>query len=463
MNAQASIIDGSFKRALENILTRVFVSQDVRLPNKLAVALSGGLDSSVMLALANDYAKAHGMTLYAFHVHHGVSANADAWRDHCQQACEIGDVRFSFAHVKIDANDPRGFEAAAREERYCALGRMCAKYQIPLLLTAHHQDDQAETLCLQLLRGSGLAGLSAMPDITQAANLLANPHVTLARPLLDISRRELEQYVREKNIAHIDDESNDDLSHPRNALRKAICPEIEKYFPEFQSRIARSAQHIQTAQHLLQELAEQDYAQCHVAEHLNITVLRHLSQARIDNLLRYWLGKHGLRMPATAWLEEARTQLLHAREDAQICLLHDGIEIRRFQKHIRIVRPTPPRKDAQAMQFQWREETYIDFPEFGGTLHFDLAEQGVDEQWLKAQSLTLAPYRGTGRLKLVENRPTRTLKEHFQELGVPAWERTHLPVVYVGKQLFYAPKIGCDCRVAASQKKRGGVVLRWGN
>ena len=188
----------------------------------IAIALSGGLDSSALLHLAHAWSREEGVSLHAFHVHHGLSANADAWLAHCETLCASMNVPFEAARVSIEINPKTGTEEAARKRRYAALGALCAQHGVRLLLTAHHQDDQAETVLLQLLRGSGTAGLSGMDGANSAPELLANPDLVMARPLLPVSRKQLESYVAKHGIAHIHDESNDDARFARNALRHQV-------------------------------------------------------------------------------------------------------------------------------------------------------------------------------------------------------------------------------------------------
>lgn len=448
-----------FERALDKILGRVFISLPDSIDRSLAVAYSGGLDSSVLLHLAYDYAKRRNLKLFAFHVHHGLSPNADTWLAHCQGECGKLNIDFDARWVQVDRKDANGLEAAARAARYAALGAMCATHQVPLLLTAHHLDDQAETVLLQMLRGAGLPGLSGMDQLSVAPDLLGTSGVQIARPLLTVSRANLQEMVVSDGIMHIEDESNTDLRHPRNALRHQVWPLLHDYFPAFQQSIARGAQHVQSAQRLLSELARQDLDVCQQNGKLNTDYIQSLSHDRIDNLLRHWLVSHGLRMPTTSWLHEARSQLLDARVDAQVQMTHEGVDIRRYRNWIMLVQVV---KESEAIPhiFQWHGEPQITFPAFGGALYFEKAEGGISAEWLRQQSLRIEYHQGGGRLKLAPNRPTRSLKDHFQAGAVPAWERRRLPVVYAEKTMVFAAGIGQDCRIQSSETQRN-IQLRW--
>ncbi len=465
---------------------------------KLAVAYSGGLDSSVLLRLAHAWAKENNATLYAFHVHHGISANADAWEAHCAGQCAALGVAFGARRIVLQGAKQSGVEAAARKQRYAALGALCREHGVELLLTAHHLDDQAETVLLQLLRGSGTAGLSGMDRSNSAADLLQNDRLLLARPLLAASRRQLEAFQQAHAVPHIDDESNADPRYARNALRHLVMPALAQHFPGFQERFARSAQHAQSAQRLLDELADQDLAAAlahdvlagapvaHAESRasaapalpaansggtLSVAYLRTLSMDRNCNLLRRWFHQRGLSMPSTAWLHETLEQLLGARHDANLCVTHPECEVRRHRGRL-VLAPRRPElaglredksDDAPEQGFRWQGEATLEFPDYGGVLHVEEAaagQGGLAAGWLLAQALTIGFRNGGETLKPAPNRPTRALKRHYQALGVPAWERERLPVVKCGGQLLFAAGIGMDCHhLQVEGGKR--VIFRW--
>lgn len=454
-NRTASPVD-AFERALKEIQARVFVSA----PPAIAVAYSGGLDSSALLRLAHGHARAHGITLFAFHIHHGLSPHADAWLAHCERECKSAGIAFDARRVSVQAGD--SVEQSARIQRYAALGELCDAHGVPLLLTAHHQDDQAETILLQLLRGSGVAGLCGMEACNRAPGLLKTEDVVIARPLLGVPRATLEAFVAESSIAHIDDESNADLRYARNALRHDVMQPLTRHFPGFAERLGRSASHAQAAQRLLDQLAAQDLATCADGECLSLAAMSALDSDRVDNLFRYWLAVNGVRMPSTAWLAEMRQQLSCADDDAQVRVTHPDCEIRRYQGRAYIT-PRLDRQDADSdspVLFRWNGEACIDFAAFKGRLFFERAGegQGIDAAWLQAQDLKLHGRRGGERLKAAPDRPTRSLKHHYQALRIPAWERPFLPLLSTKQgRLVFAAGIGMNWRDLPS----GEVVLRW--
>jgi tRNA(Ile)-lysidine synthase len=466
----AAVVE-AFERALGEILTRVCVSTEDRCApanhesqspaNALAIAYSGGLDSSALLYLAHRYAVERGIPLFAFHVHHGISPNADQWLAHCKDECARLGIVFDSRLIKLPANGKTGVEEAARLRRYAALGEMCRIHRVGLLLTAHHEDDQAETVLLQLLRGSGVAGLSGMDAVNTAPDLLGDDRLLMARPLLSVSRVALAHFVSRNGIAYVEDESNVDPRYARNALRHQVMPVLAQAFPGFQGRFVRTARHAQSAQRMLVELAAQDLAMCADGKCLDIDRLKKLSSDRIDNVLRYWFGSHGVRMPSTSWLSEMRTQLLDAKEDAQVCVTHADCEIRRHRNRVYLTpRLDDDPSDVMPITFRWQGEDEIHFPAYHGALVFEQAELGIDSEWLRQHDLQIHYRQGGERLKPALNRPTKSLKYHYQALNIPAWERERLPLVSHGEQLLFAAGIGMDCHCLASPSL-GAIQLKW--
>lgn len=442
-------------------------------PSSIAIACSGGLDSMVLLDLAAAWCRTQGIALHVLHVHHGLSPNADAWLAHVEAAASALGAGFDARRIVL-APAGSGVEANARKLRYRALGEMCQAHGATVLLTAHHLDDQAETVLLQLLRGSGPAGLSGMDAANAAPELLGNPELVMARPLLGLGRAALEAHARGAGLAWVEDESNGDLRYARNALRHTVMPALAEAFPGFQERFARSAAHAQSAQRLLGELAQADLAASLVDGAIDCARLRTMSRERACNMLRHWFAVQGLAMPSTAWLVEMHAQLVEARDDAQLLVTHPACHVRRHRDRLHLTPKLPvlagmrdpddegvierPRES-----FAWRGEAQLVFPAYGGVLHFEAADTGFDADWLQAQQLVIDFRQGGERLKLAPNRPTRGLKAHYQAAGVPAWERGRLPIVLVAGSapgLLFAAGLGMDCRRFGAAPARL-VALRW--
>jgi tRNA(Ile)-lysidine synthase len=455
--SDASSLATAFERALADIAARVAISGAGA---RMGVAFSGGLDSSVLLQLATVYAREHHLALTAFHVHHGLSPNADAWLAHCEQAAAACGVPLISRQVEVSADSGRGIEEAARIARYQALGDMCRESGCRLLLTAHHQDDQAETVLLQLMRGAGLPGLSGMAAF-QTRHELTGDDVSLARPLLGVSRQALETACDELSLTHITDESNGDSRYRRNALRSTVSPVLEQHFPGFAALVARSAGHVQAAQALLQDLAEIDLASCRAtdwAAPLHVPALQALSPQRADNLLRHWLYQNRVQLPSTSRLEEIRSQMLRAASDMHPFFDFGPMTLRRIGNRLELhPRLGPPPESP--VELHWHGETTLPVPAWRGTLLFEPTDgPGLAADALTRHALVLHPRVGQERLKLAANRPSRSLKSLYQEAEIAPWRRLWSPLLYLNGELVFAAGLGIDVRHAVMGQ---GVMLRW--
>ena len=283
--------------------------------SSILIGLSGGVDSVVLLHLLHKLAPRYSWQLSALHVHHGISPNADVWSDFCADICASLHISLHIERVDIAPLREHGIEAAARKLRHAAFARQPCDF----VALAHHADDQAETLLLQLLRGAGVRGASAMPLLSRRSG---SPD--LLRPLLYCPRKEILSYAAAHQLRWIEDESNADDNYPRNFLRHRVLPLLSERFPAYRDTLARSAQHFAEASSLLDELAQQDATQTIEGETLAVAALQALSPARAKNLLRYFLHSLGAPMPQTVRLDDMLRQLCGAREDATVCITYGG-------------------------------------------------------------------------------------------------------------------------------------------
>jgi tRNA(Ile)-lysidine synthase len=270
---------------------------------RLAVGLSGGCDSVVLLHIVTHLAGRG--PLRAIHVHHGLSANADAWSAFCAEFCAGLGVDLDVSRVVVDRSGGEGIEAAARVARYQAF----ADLDVDGLLLGHHRGDQAETLLFNLLRGTGVVGAAAIPVERRQGGL------PILRPLLDVSREEIEAYARAHRLRWIDDESNADTALSRNFLRHEVFPLLAERFPGVERNLAQAALYFGEAAELLDQLGATDWQAVADGEALPLAALREMAPARLRNLLRWRLRHLGWRAPAAARLEEFSRQLQHAAAD----------------------------------------------------------------------------------------------------------------------------------------------------
>jgi tRNA(Ile)-lysidine synthase len=411
------------------------------------VALSGGRDSVALLdalAAAKD-PRMRG----AAHVHHGLSPNADAWAAFCERLCRERGVALTVHRVDVPRAPQSSLESEARRVRYAALAEDARARGATVVALAHHRDDQAETLLLQLLRGAGPRGLEAMPRMRADAR-----GGRWWRPLLDVSRAEIDAYVAQHALAWVDDESNATDHHLRNALRRTVMPALSAVSANPGVTLARAAALQAEAAMLADELAAIDARDAYDGASLSQAALAALADHRARNLLRWFLRAHGLPAPSSARLSAMHAQLRGARGDAMTRLAHAGIEIGVHGGRIHVHAPAPA-----PYELAWDGACDVELAH--GVLRAVHADgQGIDAQRARGTALRIRSRRGGERFKVAANRPRRALKSILQDAGVPPWQRQSLPLVTSGSDVIAVPGIGVDPAWQASGGARG-VVLTW--
>jgi len=418
-----------------NLTERVAAQIAPLLPahSSILIGLSGGVDSVVLLHLLHKLSTRFSWQLSALHVHHGISPNADAWSDFCADLCARLHISLHIERVDIAPLREHGIEAAARKLRHAAF----AEQSCDFVAVAHHADDQAETLLLQLLRGAGVRGASAMPQYTERAD-----SVPLIRPLLHCSRQEILAYAAAHQLHWIEDESNADDIYPRNFLRHRVLPLLSEKFPAYRDTLARSAQHFAEASKLLDELALQDGVQAIHADTLDVAALQALSQTRAKNLLRYFLHSCGAPMPQALQLDDMLHQLCSARQDAAVCISYSDWQVRRYRGKVYALHALG--EFDPNIVLPWHGEAELKWPALNTRLRFD-RKQDADGKVLRSTSISLAKLQrapvtlrvrhGGEALRPHPAAATRTLKNLLQEHLVPPWQRDRLPLLYCGEEL----------------------------
>ena len=417
---------------------------------RLCVGLSGGVDSVVLLDILHTLAPCHGWRLSAIHVNHQLSPHANEWVRFCKRLCRERGVPLRVVKVNVAHGD--SIEAAARAARYAAYRAQAAEN----VVLAQHQDDQAETVLLQLLRGAGVKGLAAMPLVRDDAVRLG---LRLLRPLLGFTRAEIEQYAAARALSWVEDESNDDPYYLRNFLRIEIMPRLEARAPDYRKTLSRAAGHMAEAAQLLDTLAEADGAGALMGGTLAVASLQKLPAARARNLLRYFLALHHVSMPDARRLDEALRQVITAKIDARVCIGLGEHELRRFSGALYVA----PVQCSIAKYFsrRWCEERRLAIPELQAELEMRRKRgAGIDLEKLLAKPVTLCLRRGGEKLQPDAVRPRRQVKDLFQEQGVPPWRRERLPYLWSGERLVWVAGLGIDCAFHAAAG-RAGVIPRW--
>ncbi|MEG3767636.1 tRNA lysidine(34) synthetase TilS [Alteromonas sp. 14N.309.X.WAT.G.H12] len=382
---------------------RGLLSQLETPPATLVVGFSGGVDSTVLLhaAVLTSPLPVHGV-----YIHHGLSTNADEWQAHCQRYCQQHQIPFHAIHVDVVDQARKSLEEQARNARYAALTAYCQQHQGALLL-GQHQDDQLETLLLTLKRGSGPLGLAAMTEISYRG------HIAVLRPLLSLSRRQIEQTALAHDLNWIFDESNLDPRFDRNFLRNDIIPLLKKRWPHIASTAARSCDLLQEQNAMLQDVIEERYTLAAGPNHtLLVKPLLALKRRWQRAVCRHWLAKDSLAMPSQAQLDEI-LRCLHAREDAQPLVQVGDYAVRRFAGALYVCQPLAPATEAILVPHQKHHLPwwYTDFI---------IQQSGA---W------RAVPFTSLSKVYSVKNRVSKTPRKWLKEWHVPPWERDNVPLL----------------------------------
>jgi tRNA(Ile)-lysidine synthase len=405
----------------------------------LVVGLSGGPDSAALLrataALAMNY---RARPLRAVHVDHGLQAAAADFRAACLNLCEQLRIPLRIVDAPVARETGLSIEAAARSARYAALSAELAPREC--LLTAHHREDQAETLLLQALRGAGVKGMSAMP-VCRPLGL--GWHV---RPLLDVAHTDLLRFSELESTASIDP-MNQDLRFDRVYLRTAVWPLIEKRWPGAAVALTRAARHMAEAQQLLEAVASADVARLRDGDALSIPGLRALSPMKRANAVRLWLSREGLEAPSTARLAEALRQVLDAEADHQPAIIWGGHALRRYRQRLFVTPADPPRVPV-AQTWIAAEGSSVELGVQLGNLTWIAQRGGIAAQRLPG-SVVVRRRDGGETLKPGPCAKTQTVQHLCQALGVLPWMRDALPLVFAGDELIAVADLWLDARWCA--------------
>jgi tRNA(Ile)-lysidine synthase len=407
----------------------------------IAVAYSGGRDSTALLHVTARQAQSLGLRVVALHVHHGLNAQADAWQQHCQRQCErwLGEGLPVSLHWQRLAGAPapaQSVEAWAREGRYAALGEMARAAGADLLLLAQHRRDQAETLLLQALRGAGVAGLAAMPAQQWRDGLL------WARPWLRQPREAIETYLQDQGLDYIDDDSNADARYARNRLRLNVWPALSQAFPVAEASLAQAADWAQQALALQQEVARADLALLSDAQGLDMAGVLALSPARASNALRAWLLAR-LGQPAPASLVQRLLQESASGRGNWPC---SGGSLTLYRHRLSLAAAMP--ELGPVIELILNQPGLYPVSAWLGAWHVrQVARGGISP--LQLAQVVMRPRTGGEQFQRHAAGPPRSLKKCFQSAGLPAGQR-RAPLLFSGEHLLFVPGLGLDARRLAS-------------
>jgi len=415
-------------------------------PARYVIAFSGGLDSTVLLHALAQNSDVPDVPILAIHVDHALQKDSADWSKHCAQIAAELEIEFRSLLVDVQLESGKGPEASARDARYAALYAELSKDD--WLLSAHHREDQAETLLLNLIRGSGPAGVAGIGDVRRFGP------GWLVRPMLNVDRADIELYANEMGLHWIEDPSNEDQRFDRNFLRHEVLPRLKSRWPDIAARLQRSAGHAGEASQLLIELAAIDLESLGSrAARLPIDGLSELSVARQRNVIRFALRELGLSTPTAVQLKRILDEVIPARVDAQPLVSWAGASVRRYRNGLYLL----PENLADAVESESLSGADLQLGIGLGTLHFESgADIGISPE-LFSGGMTIKPRTGGEEIQLQGQPHTSKLKKLLQEEGVVPWMRDRLPLVYSGDRLV---AVG-DLWLAEDSTSSPGVAVRW--
>ncbi|GIT61774.1 MAG: tRNA(Ile)-lysidine synthase [Gammaproteobacteria bacterium] len=432
--------------------------RDINLENysRIAVAFSGGLDSSVLLHSLVSIPEFK-EKVFAIHVNHGLSPNSKSWIKHCDKFCS--GLGVNFIPLTIELENSKTNENILRKARYEALFS-CLK-QGDVLCTAHHQDDHIETILFRILRGTGIKGLAGIEKYSQMEG------IDLIRPLISYSKKDLLDYADKFEVNWIEDESNEDLSISRNFIRKKVIPNLKNdNWPEYKNSISYLSSKAKEANEILDEIAYLDLKLCasESLDRLSILKIKELSHARAMNVLFTWLGINTHLGVSNKLTDQVYKSIILASESSNPVVTFGkkgqkgSFQIRRFNNFLHHLPLTETETLSNKKVWKWNSDDPLELPT--GTLSMQVAlGKGISTQ-LTEPGISIKGRIGGERCKPEGRSKSQKLKKLFQEYGVPPWVRDRIPLVYVGDQLAAVSDLWvCDEFVA--KKDERGIVLSW--
>ena len=412
---------------------------NVTAKNKIIIAFSGGLDSTVLLCALKKADPP--CPIIAVHVHHGLSPRAADWVAHCRNICAELDVPLHIETIEVPRNTGKGLEAAARALRYDAMAKYIDAQTI--LLTAHHKDDQAETVLLQLLRGTGPAGMAAMPRSTTFAG---GRH---ARPLLDFTRTQLQHYAEAQELQWIEDPSNQSLELHRNVIRQKVMPLVKQYWQHATQTLARGAAHAANTRRLLHDLAAIDLARIDMdSQSLAITDLNNLDSLRRANVLRYWLTQRGILSPSQKKINEVLAGLDQPTRTGKCIISTATHEFGIYGGRLYFTIKLPPVDPS--WETEWHPKQPLAVPTLGWVLKLKLnTPKGIAQKWLEHAPWQIKLRTGGERILLPGHKQHSLLKNLLQEARIPPWRRERLPLIYIQDRLAAVANLWFSAEFAA--------------
>ncbi len=418
----------------------------LKITGNIFIAYSGGLDSASLLhIIASNKERFGDNKIIAVHVDHGLQSVSAQWAYHCEQISLSYGIGFKLIKPVIEKNPGESLELAARNARYAEFEKLINN-ESDVMLFAHHADDQIETFLQQALRGAGVHGLGGIPE---TRSLGAG---YLFRPLLDISRTNLEKYAEQHELEWVEDPTNQQPDFDRNLLRNEIIPQLEKRWPGAKKGILRSLLHCREASKQIDAEASKILAAIADNNHLIVARLAELDFVRQKNVIRLWIKNHNIVLPNTERLEVGINSLINAAEDKNPILDWGFGIIRRYQGMLYIDRV---QSEVICEELPWDLTTNI---QINNSDYLEVKEKsgiGLKKECVLVDNASIRYRIGGERCRPFGRSGRHELKKLFQEYKVPPWMRDRVPLLYIGDEI--AAVIGyCYCEPFAD---KGEVVI----
>lgn len=414
------------------------------------IAYSGGLDSHVLLHVLASIQNEIKPKLVAVHINHGISNDADLWVKHCHKTCKDHAIEFQSFSVDLSGKSDKGTEAFAREKRYEVFENLLNSDD--LLLTAHHMDDQLETILLQLMRGAGPDGLVGMPQAREFSKGI------LLRPLLDYSREEIHDHALSESLSWIEDESNKSNKYDRNFLRNRIIPELLTRWPGALKTAKRAARHQAEARNLINEISGSDLEVVCESKYTKVSISEfdNLSSIRKKNVLRAWIKINKLEMPDAQIIEKVIAEVIHANADRNPCVKWKGGEVRRYRGYLYIMKLLSAH-DVE-LTISWNLEESLKLT--SGYLKAVSGEGGgIKKDMLSNNTVEIRYRQGGEQIRPAGRTETHELKKLFQDKGILPWLRDRIPLIYYENELIAVADLWLESKYAATEAEAAWQII----
>ena len=417
------------------------------LPNKFCIAFSGGVDSTVLLHAIKNIIDEKSQ-IRAIHINHNIVGNSKVWAKTCKSICKNIGIDIEIISLEVTHNG-YGIEAAARDERYKKLKEIL--YENEYLLTAHHEEDQMETVFLRMARGTGLDGLQGINEKYSFGEGI------IFRPMLEVSKTSVMDYAKEHQLKWVEDSSNQDTHFDRNFLRKKIIPQFRERWPSIASSVSRlsqlSAQNIK----ILNQIAEEDIGPIANMNELPLAKLLDKSFERANNMLRYIILANGMSIPSMKTLQNGLKEILDPETDKSVIAWKDYC-IRKYKNHLYFLRSSDLEPNKINVRIPWEIGKAVNLGENIGTIEATFIHgDGLSIEKCE-NKLTISYRQGGESIKPIGHRINKSLKNLFQENQILPWMRDKIPLIYYQDELVSVADLWFNQNYVASQNEAGFVV-----